>query len=75
MVPGVEETLRVNGIARLRDEPGFVGAFAQERRRPGNDWSIEVQVKEAYLHCPKAFMRSDLWQTPKLAAAQRSAEP
>jgi PPOX class probable FMN-dependent enzyme len=66
MVPGVEETLRVNGIARLRDEPGFVDAFAQERQRPR--LVVEVQVKEAYLHCPKAFMRSDLWQTPSWPA-------
>ena len=60
MIPGVEETLRANGIARLRDEADFVGAFAQERQRP--KLVIEVQVREAYLHCPKAFMRSDLWQ-------------
>jgi len=60
MIPGVEETLRVNGIARLRDEPDFVDAFAQERQRPR--LVVEVQVKEAYLHCPKAFMRSELWQ-------------
>lgn len=60
MIPGVDETLRVNGIARLRNESAFVDAFAQERQRPR--LVIEVQVKEAYLHCPKAFMRSDLWQ-------------
>ncbi|MDM0032557.1 pyridoxamine 5'-phosphate oxidase family protein [Variovorax sp. J22P271] len=61
MIPGVDETLRVNGIARLRDEAAFVDVFAQERQRPR--LVIEVRIKEAYLHCPKAFMRSALWQT------------
>ncbi|MBN8746868.1 Pyridoxamine 5'-phosphate oxidase [Xylophilus ampelinus] len=60
LVPGVDETLRVNGTARLRDEAEFVDAFAQERQRP--KLVIEVAVREAYLHCAKAFMRSQLWQ-------------
>ncbi|WP_213957438.1 MULTISPECIES: pyridoxamine 5'-phosphate oxidase family protein [unclassified Variovorax] len=60
MVPGVDETLRVNGTGRLRDEPAFVDLFAQERQRP--KLVIEVCVQEAYLHCAKAFMRSELWQ-------------
>ncbi|MBS0342204.1 MAG: pyridoxamine 5'-phosphate oxidase family protein [Proteobacteria bacterium] len=59
MIPGIDETLRVNGTARLRDEPAFCDAFAQERRRP--KVVIEVSVREAYLHCAKAFMRSKLW--------------
>jgi PPOX class probable FMN-dependent enzyme len=60
MVPGVDETLRINGTARLRDEPAFTDLFAQERQRP--KLVIEVHVQEAYLHCAKAFMRSELWQ-------------
>ncbi|MCZ2495354.1 pyridoxamine 5'-phosphate oxidase family protein [Xylophilus sp. Kf1] len=60
MIPGVDETLRVNGTAQLRDEPAFIDLFAQERQRP--KLVIEVAVHEAYLHCAKAFMRSQLWQ-------------
>lgn len=60
IVPGVDETLRVNGTARLRDEPAFTDQFAHERQRP--KLVIEVAVQEAYLHCAKAFMRSQLWQ-------------
>lgn len=60
LVPGVDETLRVNGTARLRDEDEFTGRFAQERQRPR--LVIEVAVQEAYLHCAKALMRSQLWQ-------------
>jgi len=59
LVPNVEETLRVNGRARLRDEAAFVDRFAEERQRP--KLVIEVQVEEVYLHCAKAFMRSQLW--------------
>lgn len=60
MVPNVEETLRVNGRARLRDEPAFTERFDQERQRP--KLVIEIAVQEVYLHCAKAFMRSALWQ-------------
>lgn len=60
MVPGVDETLRVNGTARLRDEEAFTGLFVGERQRPR--LVIEIAVQEAYLHCAKAFMRSQLWQ-------------
>lgn len=59
LVPGVEETLRINGRARLRDEPAFTDAFAQERQRP--KLVIELTAHEVYLHCAKAFMRSKLW--------------
>jgi PPOX class probable FMN-dependent enzyme len=60
VIPGVDETLRVNGTARLRDEAEFTGLFTSERQRP--KLVIEVQVAEAYLHCAKAFMRSALWE-------------
>lgn len=61
MVPGVDETLRVNGTAKLRDEASFTDLFALERQKP--KLVIEVDVVEAYLHCAKAFMRSRLWKS------------
>lgn len=60
LVPGVNETLRVNGTAQLRDEGHFTALFAGPHFHP--KLVIEVQVQEAYLHCPKALMRSRLWQ-------------
>ena len=60
-VPGVDETLRVNGTARLRDEPEFIQRFEGERQLP--KLVIEIEVQEAYLHCAKALMRSKLWST------------
>lgn len=59
MIPGVDETLRVNGTARLSIDPGLLERFAAAKRRP--KLVIEVAVREAYLHCAKALMRSRLW--------------
>ena len=59
MVPGFDETLRVNGKAQLRDEAHYTALFASDHFRP--KLVIEVQVQEAYLHCAKAVMRSKLW--------------
>ncbi|MGE6211073.1 pyridoxamine 5'-phosphate oxidase family protein [Comamonas aquatica] len=71
MVPGVNETLRINGTALLRDEPAWTGHFAGAHFTP--KLVIEVQVHEAYLHCAKALMRSRLWQAE--AQVERSALP
>ena len=59
LVPGVDETLRVNGTAALSCDASHIEACANERRRP--KLVIKVVVGEAYLHCAKAFMRSALW--------------
>lgn len=59
LVPGIDETLRVNGAARVRDDPEALGAFEGERRPPRV--VLEVAVEEAYLHCAKALMRAELW--------------
>lgn len=59
LLPGVDETLRVNGIARLRDEDAYIQQFAGERQLP--KLVLEIEVREAYLHCAKALMRSKLW--------------
>ena len=59
MIPGVDETLRVNGAAQLRDEATLLESFRDEKRRPR--LVIEIKVREAYLHCAKAMMRSKLW--------------
>lgn len=59
LIPGVDETLRVNGRARLSDEAALIDQFALEKRLPR--LVIEVTVTEAYLHCAKALMRAQLW--------------
>lgn len=59
MIPGVDETLRVNGRARLNGDASIIATFADEKRTP--KLVIEITVTDAYLHCAKAFMRSKLW--------------
>lgn len=58
MIPGVDETLRVNGRARLATDAAALAPFAADSRV---HLAIEVTVVDAYLHCAKAFMRSKLW--------------
>ena len=59
LVPGLDETLRVNGAARLSRSEELTSLFPAEKRPP--KLVIEVTVEAAYLHCPKALMRSNLW--------------
>ena len=61
LVPGVDEVLRVNGTARLRDEAAFTQRFAAPGATRLPALVIEVRVQEAYLHCPKALMRAQAW--------------
>jgi PPOX class probable FMN-dependent enzyme len=59
LVPGIDETLRVNGHAYLTTDPAVLDACAVKDRRPKA--AIGVEVKQQYMHCAKAFRRSELW--------------
>jgi PPOX class probable FMN-dependent enzyme len=59
MVPGVDETLRVNGHACLTTDPAVLDACAVKDKRPKA--AIGVTVVQQYMHCAKAFRRSELW--------------
>ncbi|HKK56336.1 pyridoxamine 5'-phosphate oxidase family protein [Marinobacter sp.] len=59
LIPGVDETLRINGFARLSNAPEYLGRFHDERNPPKT--CIEITIKEVFLHCAKALMRSKLW--------------
>ena len=58
-IPGVDETLRVNGEARVIDNEKELTRFEFRRHIP--KVAIAVTVKEVYLHCAKALKRSKLW--------------
>ena len=60
MIPGVDETLRVNGIVEISDDEGLCDRFSADGRGAPRTVLI-VTVREAYLHCAKALMRSRLW--------------
>ena len=59
LIPGVNDTFRVNGRARIVDDPELLAASEVEGKVPR--LGILVEVEEAYTQCPKAFLRSDLW--------------
>jgi PPOX class probable FMN-dependent enzyme len=63
LVPGVGETFRVNGAARLVDDAELLAPSAIEGKQP--KLGILVTVEEAYTQCSKALIRSDLWNGEK----------
>lgn len=71
LIPGVDETLRVNGEASLSDDAALLAHFASERNPPR--LVMRLRVAEAYLHCAKALMRSRLWDDA--ARVERSVLP
>lgn len=59
LVPGVNETVRVAGTARLSVDPELLQSMAVQGKAP--KCAIVVSVRQAYLHCAKALLRSRLW--------------
>lgn len=59
LVPGVNESLRVNGRAAITFEPAVLARWDVGGRHPRS--ALRVAVREAYLHCGKALIRSQLW--------------
>lgn len=60
LIPGMNETLRVNGDARITVDAALRERLAVDGKEPQS--VIVVTVKATYMHCAKAFMRSDLWK-------------
>lgn len=58
-IPGIDETLRVNGRATISTEAALLSSMIEFGKLPRA--VVEISVREAYLHCPKALMRSQLW--------------
>jgi len=59
MIPGLGNTLRVNGRAHLSVEPKLLDSFAVEEKAPRSVTVIEVQA--VYFQCARALVRSELW--------------
>ena len=62
-VPGVNETLRVNGRARVTTDPALLEPLAVNGKVPRS--GILIAAEEVYFHCGKALIRSDLWNPDK----------
>ena len=59
MIPGMNETLRINGTVRLVRDTDLLESMAYQGKLP--KLAIVVDVQEVFTHCPKAFLRSKLW--------------
>lgn len=59
IVPGVGETLRVNGRARISVDEALLESFAVEGKRPRT--VVMIDVDAVYFHCSRALVRSKLW--------------
>ncbi|WP_444684765.1 pyridoxamine 5'-phosphate oxidase family protein [Alkalicoccus luteus] len=74
-IPGMGETLRVNGTAVLTEEEDLLASMAVKEKKP---WlAIGVTVESCFVHCAKALRRSELWKPdtwPKVESLPRAAE-
>jgi predicted pyridoxine 5'-phosphate oxidase superfamily flavin-nucleotide-binding protein len=60
MIPGMNETLRINGNAYITDHAPYLEQVAHKGKAP--KLAIVVDVQQVYFHCAKAFIRSGLWR-------------
>ncbi|CAD5279356.1 MULTISPECIES: MSMEG_1061 family FMN-dependent PPOX-type flavoprotein [unclassified Imperialibacter] len=61
LIPGIKETLRVNGEAKIVTDEKVLELLSCQGKKPG--FAIIVTVKEAFIHCAKCIIRSNLWTT------------
>jgi hypothetical protein len=59
LIPGVGETLRVNGRAHITTDPALCATFEMQRQVPKS--VIVVEIDRVYFQCTKALVRSKLW--------------
>lgn len=59
MIPGFDETLRINGKAYVTHDPALLAMTEVQGRR--STTAIVVRIEEVFLHCAKAFRRAKLW--------------
>lgn len=60
LIPGRNETLRINGQARLVREAPFFDELVVKGHRPR--LALVVEIEQIFFHCAKAFLRSGLWR-------------
>ncbi len=63
LVPGMCETLRVNGRARITTDPEVLEPLSVKGKLPLS--AMIVDIEDVYLHCAKALIRADLWNAEK----------
>jgi hypothetical protein len=73
-IPGREDTLRVNGRARIARDEALLDRLAVNGKRPVT--ALVVEVEQAFMHCARAFKRAGLWEPARWpeAAGVRSMQ-
>jgi uncharacterized protein len=66
LIPGIGETLRVNGHAVISVEPALLGSFAVDGKAPKS--VIAITVNAVFFQCARAILRSELWNPQKHVA-------
>lgn len=70
VVPGQDETLRVEGTAHITTDAEVLDLFVDELRRPAV--AVVIEVVSAYTHCAKAFRRGGVWSPESWPQHERS---
>jgi hypothetical protein len=65
IIPGLEETLRINGKALVIKDENILEQMKSRDKKPL--LGIGVEVEECFIHCAKAFKRSKVWDTQSWA--------
>jgi hypothetical protein len=74
LIPGLGETLRVNGRACVTRDPELLARHVVMEGRPPS-LAVGVEVEEAFLHCAKALIRSALWEPDTWPSLEGLARP
>ncbi|MEC0370546.1 pyridoxamine 5'-phosphate oxidase family protein [Paenibacillus chibensis] len=73
IIPGLEETLRINGKAYIIRDRDLLERMTAQGKVPAA--GIGVEVEECYMHCAKAFKRSGLWQPDSWPSSEVLPDP
>jgi uncharacterized protein len=60
LIPGISETFRIRGEAEISTDPIVLKSLSLNKKKPRS--AIIIHVREAYIHCAKAIVRSNLWE-------------
>jgi uncharacterized protein len=73
MIPGVKETLRVNGMARISAAATLLERFVVDGKAPRS--VLVIKVQKVFFQCGRALIRSQLWSTERPVLTQPLPTP
>ena len=73
VIPGVTDTFRVNGRAEIVTDPELLELCAVEGKAP--KLAMRIEIEQAYTHCSKAFLRSNMWDPERFVDRSELPSP